>query len=191
MTRCRRTKKLQPQLSAWMADCCWLQRLVVSHPRGQMAFPSQSTWDRIITALAADSRHQRPCYAAEAAGAAYHESQTLVKFCFELPIDPGVETTKKFSRNCQPGWLTVVGCNALLFRTPRGHDGIPRAIDLGSHHYRAGGRQSASASLLCRRGCSRGCIMARTLVKFRFELPIDPGVETTGIRPQNCGRRIP
>jgi hypothetical protein len=73
-------EKVQPQWSAWMADCCRLQRLVVSHHCVPVAVPTSSTGDRSITALATDSRHQHPCYAAEAACAVYHEREPLSKY---------------------------------------------------------------------------------------------------------------
>ncbi len=45
------------------------------------------------------------------------------------------------------------------------------------------------SSRRCRRGRRRGIPRTRTLVKFRPAYS-DQGVETTGIRPQICGRRI-
>jgi hypothetical protein len=44
--------------------------------------------------------------------------------------------TNKFSRNRQPGWLTVVGWNALLFRTIA-TQGLQQRIPTGSHPLRA------------------------------------------------------
>lgn len=72
-------EKVQPRWSAWMADCCRLQRLVVSHNC------HLGLQQRIVTGshhlrAAAERRHQQTCDAAKAACTVYHERDPLSNF---------------------------------------------------------------------------------------------------------------